>query len=137
MKPKTIGGLVLLAVFSVLLIQSFGASVGGYMDFAEAERTAATAHVVGTWDRDAGFAYDPQTNVFSFVMLDEGGARRPVRYHNPKPPNFEDADQVVVEGRVDGEAFVAEHILVKCPSKYNDQRAIEAMEAQATPAQAS
>ncbi len=131
MKPKTIGGLVLLAVFSILLINSFGANVGGYMDFAEAERTSASAHVVGTWDRDAGFAYDPATNVFSFVMLDEGGARRPVVYHNPKPPNFEDADQVVVEGRVDGEAFVAEHILVKCPSKYNEERAIQALEAEA------
>jgi cytochrome c-type biogenesis protein CcmE len=132
MKPKTIGGLVLLAIFSVLLIQSFGASVGGYMDFAEAEQTSASAHVVGTWDREAGFTYDPHTNIFSFVMLDEGGARRPVVYHNPKPPNFEDADQVVVEGHMGEGAFVAEHILVKCPSKYNDERAIQAMEAQAS-----
>lgn len=123
MKPKAIAGLLVLAVFSVLLFRSFGQQVGGYMNFAQAAETGAEAHVVGTWVKDGAFGYDRAANVFTFEMLDEKGQRRLVRYHNPKPANFEQAQQVVVQGRADGDVFVASHILVKCPSKYNDGRA--------------
>lgn len=125
MKIKTLAGLTMLAVFAFLLFRSFGAQVGGYMDFAEAERTGSNAHVVGTWVAEVPTRYDRDTNVFQFVMQDEKGQQRTVRYHNPKPANFEDAEQVVIEGYAQGDAFVAEHILVKCPSKYNDTRALQ------------
>ena len=126
MKPKSIAALALLAVFSVLLVRSFGAQVGGYMDFAEAERAGTSAHVVGTWAKEQPVSYDRDANVFTFSMRDEDGALRTVRYRNPKPANFEDAQQVVVEGKAVGAAFEADKILVKCPSKYNDGRALEA-----------
>lgn len=123
MKPKAVAGLALLAVFAFLLFRSFGQQVGGYMDFAEAQRTDAEAHVVGTWVKDRPVSYDPSSNIFSFVMQDEKGVQRTVRYHNPKPANFEQAQQVVVMGKSAGtDAFTASHILVKCPSKYNDGR---------------
>ena len=48
-----------------------------------------------------------------------------VVYNNPKPANFEDAESVVVEGKMNGDVFEAEYILVKCPSKYNDTRSLE------------
>lgn len=125
MKPKTLIGLLLLVGFGALLLLNFGQQVGGYMDFAEAEATGVQAHVVGTWVEDRAFTYDRDTNVFSFYMQDEKGGVRRVQYPNPKPANFEDADQLVVEGTVRGDVFAAEHILVKCPSKYNDMRALE------------
>ena len=125
MKPKTIVGLVLMVGFGALLFMNFGAQVGGYMDFAEAEASGANAHVVGHWVKEQHFAYDREQNVFSFHMTDEAGQVRQVHYPNPKPPNFEDAEQLVVEGYAEGEVFVANHILVKCPSKYNDTRALE------------
>ena len=133
MKPKAIAGLVVLAVFSLLLFRSFGKQVGGYMDFAEAADAGTSAHVVGTWVKDGRFDYDRASNVFTFEMLDEKGQRRVVEYHNPKPANFEEAQQVVVEGRAEGSAFVADKILVKCPSKYNDGRALEETEYRAAP----
>ncbi|MEL7363321.1 MAG: cytochrome c maturation protein CcmE, partial [Bacteroidota bacterium] len=84
------------------------------------EVTGNYAHIVGDWVRDQPVTYDVSTNQFSFFMTDEIGAMRRVVYFNPKPANFEDAERVVVEGRMDGEVFVAEKILVKCPSKYNE-----------------
>lgn len=125
MKPKTIAGLVLMVGFAALLLLNFGAQVGGYMSFAEAEATGANAHVVGHWVEEQHFAYDRDQNVFSFHMVDDDGEVRQVRYPNPKPPNFEDAEQLVIEGYAEGDAFVANHILVKCPSKYNDTRSLE------------
>ena len=120
MKFKTIIGLVLMLGFGALLFLNFGQQVGGYMDFAEAEETGAEAHVVGTWVESERYAYDRDRNVFSFHMQDEAGHVRMVHYPNPKPANFEDAERLVVQGATEGDIFVARHILVKCPSKYND-----------------
>ena len=125
MKPKTIIGLILIVGFTTLLFLNFGQQVGGYMNFAEAEATGAQAHVVGTWVQDRHFQYDRDRNLFSFYMQDDVGQMRRVQYANPKPPNFEDAEQLVIEGYAEGDVFVADHILVKCPSKYNDARGLQ------------
>jgi cytochrome c-type biogenesis protein CcmE len=58
-------------------------------------------------------------------MRDQNGNIQRVRYANPKPANFEDATEIVVEGYAQNEAFVAEHILVKCPSKYNETKGLQ------------
>jgi cytochrome c-type biogenesis protein CcmE len=118
MKPKTIFGILFLVAFTGLLLTSFGQQVGGYMDFTEAEEAGVSATVVGMWVADSPSAYDPATNVFSFTMADENGNVRQVRYSNPKPPNFEDAEKLVIKGHSANDHFVAEDILVKCPSKY-------------------
>ena len=126
MNKKTIIGLVLLVGFSSVLFMNFGQQVGGYMNFEQASETGSKAHVVGMWVADAPFEYDPDSNVFSFTMKDDAGNVRRVRYENPKPANFEDAEKLVIEGYAKGNEFVAENILVKCPSKYNDERGLEA-----------
>ncbi|MBX2822011.1 MAG: cytochrome c maturation protein CcmE [Rhodothermaceae bacterium] len=120
MKKKNIIGLVLIVGFIALAVMNFGSSVGGYMDFTQAEQTGVKAHVVGTWVENEPISYDPATNIFQFHMQDELGRVRKVHYLNPKPANFEDAEKLVIEGSVQGDVFVAEHILVKCPSKYNE-----------------
>ena len=120
MKAKNIVGGAFIAGFIALAFMNFGSSVGGYMDFNEAQATGSKAHVVGKWLSDKPIAYDHKTNIFSFYMADEMGVERKVHYLNPKPANFEDAEKLVVEGSVKGDVFVADYILVKCPSKYND-----------------
>jgi len=123
MQTRTILGIILIAAFGFLVVNSFGQQVAGYETFTEATDGGRRAHVVGEWIRDEPATYDPASNTFSFHMRDESGQVRRVVYANPRPANFEDAERVVVDGRMDGEVFHAEHILVKCPSKYNEQRA--------------
>ncbi len=125
MKPKTIIGLLVMIGFASLLFLNFGKQVSGYMNFDEAAKTGAKAHVVGQWVQDQPATYDPARNVFVFFMQDDQGVVRQVRYANPKPATFEDAEKLVVEGYVQDDVFVAEHILMKCPSKYNDARSLE------------
>ncbi|WP_103029691.1 cytochrome c maturation protein CcmE [Salinibacter altiplanensis] len=125
MKWKTILGVAAMIGFGTLLFVNFGSQVGGYMNFDQAARTGATAHVVGTWAENRPTSYDRVQNVFTFHMEDEDGTVRKVRYNNPKPANFEEAEQVVVEGRNQDGMFVAENILVKCPSKYNDAKGLQ------------
>ena len=128
MRPKTFVGLACIGVFGFLVVDSFGSQVSGYESFTEAAESGRRAHVVGTWLRDAESAYDPDRNVFSFSMTDDDGVVRRVVFADPKPANFEDAEKVVVEGQMAGDVFEAEHILVKCPSKYNDGREFERAE---------
>lgn len=130
MKPKTIVGLVLIVAFSSMLLMNFGQQVGGYMNFAEAEESGTQAHVVGMWVDSDEFRYDASSNVFTFHMQDDAGNVREVRYGNPKPANFEDAEKLVIEGSAQGDVFIADNILVKCPSKYNDARGLQEYEAE-------
>ncbi len=125
MKWKSIIGLVAMAGFAGLLLLNFGSQVGGYMNFEQAAQSGSQAHVVGSWVEDRPTRYDRTANVFTFYMRDQSGTVRKVRYPNPKPANFEQAEQVVVEGQMNGEAFAANHILVKCPSKYNDAKGLK------------
>lgn len=122
MKPKTIIGIVVMIGFTALLFLNFGQQVGGYMNFAKAADTGSRAHVIGEWVESRGYDYNPEQNLFTFYMRDGEGNVRRVVYQNPKPANFEQAEELVVEGSVRDDAFLAEHILVKCPSKYNDAR---------------
>ena len=130
MRPATLLGLAFVGLFGFLVVTSFGQQVGGWETFDAASESGRESHVVGTWVESAPSRYDPASNVFSFTMADTTGAVRPVVYANPKPANFEDAERVVVQGRMTqtaaGDVFEAEHILVKCPSKYNDARSLEA-----------
>jgi cytochrome c-type biogenesis protein CcmE len=54
-----------------------------------------------------------------FAIRDEVGGVLPVRLDGIEVPDlFGDGAEVVVEGRLDGDRFVAQRVLAKCPSKY-------------------
>lgn len=131
MKKKTLLGLVSMVGFAGVLLFNFGSQVGGYMNFEQATESGARAHVVGTWVEDRPTRYDRSENVFTFYMRDEAGTVRKVQYNDPKPANFEEAEEVVVEGTAGAQTFEAESILVKCPSKYNEKKNLQQQTADA------
>ena len=55
-------------------------------------------------------------------MIDDKGIEKKVVYNSAKPQDFEKSDQVVVVGRMNGDEFQASSLLLKCPSKYNDEK---------------
>lgn len=66
--------------------------------------------------------YDAVGN-FTFDLQDSTGKMVKVVYAKPKPANFEQAVSVVAIGHYDAaqKVFLAEDMLVKCPSKYQEQ----------------
>ena len=124
-KPRTIISLIALVGFSSLLLFSFGERVSGYKYFAEAEASGSYAHVVGYWVQPETAHYNPEDNLFIFHMQDEMGTTRKVQYNDIKPASFESAEKLVVKGRLNGGVFEAEHILMKCPSKYSETNALD------------
>src|SRR5690606_30954167 len=101
-----------------------------YVSFDEAKELAEDGnkkkvHVVGRLTKDAqghitGMHYDPvkDPNYFSFVLSDTNKVEQRVVYFNPMPQDFERSEQVVITGNMREEVFVADKILLKCPSKY-------------------
>lgn len=66
--------------------------------------------------------YDSNQN-FTFAMQDGTGKVIQVVYPKPKPANFEQAISIVAIGHYDASknVFLADDMLVKCPSKYQEQ----------------
>ena len=119
MKPKLIFGIIAIVAFTSLLMINLGNSISTYTNFEKALEMNS-AHIPGTWDssKDYGFSYE--TMQFTFYMTDESGQTKKVIYPRPKPNNFEEADRLVVIGKMKNDIFYANEMLMKCPSKYND-----------------
>lgn len=119
MKPKLLVGILSIVLFTSLLMYNFGNSISTYVNFEQAEGRGS-AHVVGTWEKSENHNFSRETMRFTFHMQDQDGNVRKVVYPKPKPNNFEEATQLVVIGEMRNGVFHANEMLMKCPSKYND-----------------
>ena len=83
--------------------------------------------VVGELIREKSIVYEPEkdANLFTFYMIDREGYEQKVFFHGNKPQDFERSEQLVVTGSYVDEEFHANHILMKCPSKYNNGQSVE------------
>ena len=129
MKKTHIFVLAIIAVAAAIVF-STTADASVYVGFGEARQRAAEGnvtkvHVVGKLPRDAqkrpmGPEYDPLTdpNYFAFTLVDTNRVAQRVIYNNPKPQDFDASEQVVITGCMKGQIFMADNILLKCPSKY-------------------
>jgi cytochrome c-type biogenesis protein CcmE len=79
-------------------------------------------HVVGELNKEKELEYNPEENVnrFAFYLVDREGTERKVIFNGTKPQDFERSEQVVITGKMNNQVFMADKILMKCPSKYND-----------------
>ncbi len=113
-------GGVLLVVFAGFSLSSFTKSLTPYVSYAEAQTANRMVQVAGGLEK-ASSRYDHATGMLHFTLREaETRTTLPVRYEGLKPANFEDAISIVAIGRYDRQSneFVADQLLVKCPSKY-------------------
>lgn len=129
MKKSSILGIVAIAV-AIAIIISIYADSSTYASFSEAQKTEAELHVVGQLNKEKDLIYNPiqNANYFAFFMLDEHGEECKVVFNGSKPQDFERSEQIVLTGKMVGKEFHASKILMKCPSKYNEDQ-IEVTEA--------
>ena len=89
------------------------------MSFKEAkERSGQYVQVIGKSDKNQKISF--VDGYFAFSMIEETGEQMNIKFKGAKPLNFEHAEQVVVLGKYDSgtKIFMADKLLVKCPSKY-------------------
>lgn len=90
-----------------------------YVTFAQAAESNRSVQVKGV--AIDGTVRELDENTFTFEMEDMSGQVLRVRRTGIIPVNLFEADNVVVKGRYKDGEFVAQQILVKCPSKYEAQ----------------
>lgn len=125
MKRTHIILIALIAVAIGAILSTYG-DASTYEGFeTAAENPEKEYHVVGTLNKQKPREYNPQVdaNLFTFYLIDEHGNERQVVYHAPEPADFERSEKIVIIGRMNGEVFDANKILLKCPSKYNEGQA--------------
>ncbi len=121
MKRSHIAIVIIIAVAIGAIIASIN-DASTYVGFAEAESTPGTRYtVIGELDKEAAMDYNAREQVFKFQAIDKDGNRSMVVYNQPKPQDFERSEEITMKGFATDSAFVAEEILMKCPSKYNEQ----------------
>ena len=131
MKPKYIIALVIIAVAVGIIILTAG-DASTYVNFGQAQQMATEGsttpiHVVGQLKKDeAGHIVGLENSIdklsFSFILVDDNKKEQKVYYNEPMPPDFLRSEKVVVVGSYQGDQFIAKKILLKCPSKYQEQK---------------
>jgi cytochrome c-type biogenesis protein CcmE len=127
MRAKYIIGGVIIAVFLVWGAAAFINTTIQYVSLHEAAQSARTVQVMGKIDFDR-VNYNTDESRLEFEVYDaesddiSSADRLPVVYYGIVPGNFDQATSVVLKGKPDDDGrFVAEQMLVKCPSKYQGE----------------
>ena len=123
MKKNSIFGLVIIAIAIAVIISVYTDS-SSYGSFADAKDADSELHVVGHLDKEKDLFYDAtkDANYFSFYMKDNKGKECKVVFTGTKPQDFERSEQIVLTGQMRGDEFHASKILMKCPSKYKQDK---------------
>lgn len=130
MKKSHIFIIIIIAV-AIAIVVSTGNDASTYVSFSDAYQMASNGntssiHVVGELKKDAldnvvGIYEGSDKVSFTFVMIDEQQKEQLVQYNQPMPADFTKSEKVVVVGHYSGDTFIAEKILLKCPSKYQEE----------------
>lgn len=131
MKKSHILILVVIAAAIAIIISTAG-DASTYVTFDEAQAMWTSGnkkeiHVVGELKKDdeghiIGIQEGADRVSFSFIMVDDKGREQTVFYNQPMPADFTRSEKVVVIGSYDDDHFMASKILLKCPSKYQEQK---------------
>lgn len=131
MKISHIIAILVIAVAIGIVITTASDS-SSYVSFDQAYQMAAvnnksSVHVVGELKKDArgqiiGLEESPDHLAFTFLLIDENKKEQKVYYNEPMPPDFTKSEKVVIIGKYKQDHFIASKILLKCPSKYQEQK---------------
>ena len=130
MKNSSAISIVFISIVIIIIVSTFG-DASTYVTFSKAKDVYESGsmskfHVVGTLNKNdnnkiEGIKNSPDQLSFTFEMIDEDGYKESVFFGEPMPPDFLLSEQVVVIGGYENNTFIADDILLKCPSKYTEE----------------
>ena len=126
MKKTNIIILIGIAALIVgLLVFSVDFSTYDTIDSAK-NKKGKFVHLIAKLDKSQPISYDPinNPNYLSFYAVDSLGEHTKVVYHNSKPADLEKSERIVLKGKMENEYFDCKEILLKCPSKYKDDKKV-------------
>lgn len=118
MKKSRLLCLAVIAGFIAYSVFAFQHAVTPYVTFAQAKGAPNTVQVKGTLAVPAITPIDGGRSIL-FILRDDAGEEVPVVYRGARPEGLEQATGVVAVGQYSNGQFLADRLLVKCPSKYH------------------
>ena len=124
-KTKFIVGGVIVALAVVYLIYTGVQSSSAYfltIDELYAKGTAIenrTVRVTGKVD-EATINFNNRDLILTFEVTSDTGQQMPVIFNGPKPDQMRQDADAILEGKYDGTTFTAQTLLLKCPSRYEE-----------------
>lgn len=111
------------ALITGLLVFSADFSTYDTIDSAKTKQ-GKFVHMIAKIDKTQPIQYDPinNPNYLSFYAMDSLGGKTKVVYHNSKPGDLEKSERIVLKGKMTNDHFECQDILLKCPSKYKDDK---------------
>lgn len=132
MKKGYLIALVVIAIFVAVFVSTFG-QASQYTTFDGAyelyeNNDDQEVHVIGELVKNADgslkdYMYEPlkDPNRCEFSIKDDSSRVERIILTMTKPTDFEKSEKVVVIGSFKNGIFVANNVLLKCPSKYEDK----------------
>lgn len=115
--------ILVLIVGAIAVLISLLPTLSTYETVASArEKEGKYVHLIAKLDKASPVEYDAvnNPNYLSFTAVDSLGQSVKVVYNNAKPENLEHSERLVLKGKMEGDHFACQEILMKCPSKYTD-----------------
>ena len=111
------------ALITGLLVFSVDFSTYDSINSAKLKK-GSFVHVIAKIDKSEPIEYDPikNPNYLSFYAIDSLGGKTKVIYKNSKPGDLEKTERIVLKGKMTDDYFDCQDILLKCPSKYKDDK---------------
>lgn len=119
--------IVILVGIAALIIGllTYAVDFSTYDSIASARKKEGKfVHIIAKLDMQQPVEYDPikNPNYLSFTAIDSLGNKTKVVYYNSKPTDFEKSERLVMKGTMKADHFECKDILLKCPSKYKDNK---------------
>jgi cytochrome c-type biogenesis protein CcmE len=127
MKKSHIVLIILVAVISGILVTTYISAerVGTFR--TSRENPSEQIQITGTFDKQQPVEYDAlnDADLTIFYMIDKEGESQKVmlRDKHGMPKGLEMSESLTIKGKIgDDGNFHANHLLMKCPSKYDKQK---------------
>ena len=125
MKRTHIIFLVAIAALIVGLIVFSAGDFSTYETISSAKnKQGKFVHLIAKLDKTMPVEYDAinNPNYLSFYAVDSLGEKTKVVFNNSKPTDLEKSERIVMKGTMQADHFECKDILLKCPSKYKDDK---------------
>jgi cytochrome c-type biogenesis protein CcmE len=117
MKKYRLICLAVIAGFIAYSVFVFQSSVTPYVTFAQAKSAKGAVQVKGTLAAPR-ITLTEDGRFTQFMLRDDAGEEVSVVYRGVKPEGLDEATGIVAIGKYSNGQFLADKLLVKCPSKY-------------------
>ena len=117
-------------IIGILLLVGFAVMGASEMMKSQTLYVTSVAQVKSMGDRPVQFigsivhtktSYDEASDELHFQLKDDKRETLNITYKGIKPGNFDSANKAVVRGNYRSGEFVADQLLLKCPSKYENR----------------